>query len=183
MAPPGSVDNEIGIGWSYNRRQGDDCVHRRLAIAALLVAAGLAGGCAAGRASWAAPETRTIYMSTVEYKGSAAVDDEPFPAHSPPPGGGYALRGPADGRWASETYRFEPGMIVVNQGDTVELKIWGVNGASHTSVIEGYGTRFTARRGRLTTVTFTADKAGIFRIVCHDHRPSMEAQLLVLPRK
>ena len=31
------------------------------------------------------------------------------------------------------------------------------------------------------SVTFTADKAGIFRMVCAVHPPSMSADLIVLP--
>lgn len=68
---------------------------------------------------------RTIHMSAVEYKGSAAVDKEPFPHQKPPPGGGYLLTPPQQGQWQTSTYRFEPGYIVVTQGDEVELQIWG----------------------------------------------------------
>lgn len=126
------------------------------------------------------PTKRTIAMSTVEYKGSTSVDKEPFPQEKPPAGGGYLLTPPDKGQWQTSTYRFEPGFIVVNQGDDVELQIWGVNGAHHHTDIEGVGKTFVVRRGQLTTVSFKADKPGIFRIVCHDHQPSMTAQLVVL---
>lgn len=36
-------------------------------------------------------------------------------------------------------------------------------------------------RGQLTMVTFTADKPGVFRIVCDLHRPAMTGTLIVLP--
>jgi len=150
-----------------------------LACAALLGATLLAGSVSSQTATTAGTK-RTIHMSAVEYKGSTDVVKEPFPTVAAPAGGGYLLKAPADGRWENSTYRFEPGLIVANQGDEVELRIWGVNGAKHDTTIEGHDRAFVVRRGQLTTVTFKADKPGIFRIVCHDHQPSMETQLLVL---
>ena len=130
-----------------------------------------------------APTLRTIRMSAVEYKGSTSDEKEPLPDANPPTGGGYLLKAPDKGTWENSSYRYEPGSITINQGDTVKLEIWGVNGASHASEVEGYAKKFVAKRGQLTTVTFVADKPGIFRIVCLDHQPSMESQLVVLPRK
>jgi hypothetical protein len=129
-----------------------------------------------------APTLRTIRMSAVEYKGSTSLEREPFPGTQPPAGGGYLLRAPDKGLWETPSYRYEPGSITVNQGDTVKLEIWGVNGPSHASEVEGYGKTFVAKRGQLTTVTFVADKPGIFRIACQDHTPSMESYLVVLAR-
>ena len=121
-----------------------------------------------------------MYMSAVEYKGGTST--EPFPSATPPPGGGYLIKPPdATGRWETSTYRWEPGVVVANQGDEVELWIWGVNGSQHPSTIEGYVPQFTVTRGNLTVLKFTADKAGTFRITCHAHPPSMEALLKVLP--
>lgn len=129
------------------------------------------------------PTTKTIYMMAIEPKGSTTVIKEPFPLQALPPGGGYALKPPdEDGKWVVETYRWDPSIVVVNQGDEVTLEILGVNGAQHTSHIEGYDIDFTIRRGQLTTVTFVVDKAGTFRIVCDTHTPAMTAQLVVLPR-
>ena len=154
------------------------------ALAAALSILTLAG-CAAVPAGQAvgAPTLRTIRMSAVEYKGTTSVEREAFPGTQPPAGGGYLLKAPDKGAWETSSYRFEPGSITVNQGDTVRLEIWGVNGASHASVVEGYDQAFVVKRGQLSTVTFVADKPGIFRIVCGDHKPAMEAQLVVLARK
>ena len=128
----------------------------------------------------AAGAKKVIYMSAVEYKGG--TNSEPFPAATPPAGGGYVIKAPDDtGRWETSTYRWEPGVVVANQGDEVELWIWGVNGSQHPASIEGYVPEFTVTRGALTTVKFTADKAGTFRITCHVHQPSMEGLLVVLP--
>jgi len=121
-------------------------------------------------------------MSAVEYKGSTEVAKEAFPAAPVPAGGGYVLKPPTDGKWETSTYRWEPGTIVVYQGDEVELQIWGVNGADHPGRIEGYDKTFNVRRGQLTTISFTASRAGVFRILCDVHNPSMTGTLVVLAR-
>ncbi len=127
------------------------------------------------------PTARTIYMAAIEPKGSTTVDKEPFPAQALPEGGGMALKSPdKDGKWEVEIYRWDPGTIVVNQGDEVTLKVLGINGKQHTTTIEGYGQQFTVKRGELTTVSFKADKAGTFKIKCQTHMPTMEADLVVL---
>ena len=127
---------------------------------------------------------RTIYIAAVEAKGGAHVDHEPFPAAAIQEGGGYLLKKPDDkGRWEVSTYRWDPGTIVVNQGDRVTLEIIGINGNEHPFTIEGYWLTGMVRRGQLTRLTFTADKAGIFKIICRTHSPSMQADLVVLANK
>jgi plastocyanin len=129
----------------------------------------------------ATPTAKTIFMAAVEPKGSATVDKEPFPAQALPAGGGMVLKAPdKDGKWEVEIYRWDPGTIIVNQGDGVTLKILGINGKEHITTIEGYGQQFTVKRGELTTVSFKADKAGTFKIKCQTHQPTMEADLVVL---
>ncbi|HUG55512.1 MAG TPA: hypothetical protein VMJ92_00410 [Candidatus Limnocylindrales bacterium] len=145
-----------------------------VAAALVLAACGTSAAPAAGK--------RVVHMSAVEYKGSTEVAKEPFPAAPVPEGDGYRLKEPVDGKWETSTYRWEPGQVIVYQGDQVELHIWGVNGAEHPSTIEGYDRAFTVKRGQLTTVSFTADRAGIFRIICPVHDPSMTGTLIVLPR-
>jgi plastocyanin len=149
----------------------------------LLLAAGLAlmpPGWAQQK-SGASPRERTIYIAAIEPKGSASVDQEPFPSAALPQGGGYALKKPDDkGRWEISTYRWDPATIVVNQGDRVTLEIVGINGDEHPFTIEGYWISDVVRRGQITRVTFTADKAGIFKIICRTHAPSMQADLVVL---
>lgn len=155
--------------------------HTTRLIAAGALAALMTVSCAS--ASAPAATKRTIVMSAVEYKGSTEVAKEPFPAASAPAGGGYKLVAAADGKtWENSTYRWEPGTVVVYQGDDVELQIWGVNGATHPSKIEGYDKTFTVKRGQLTTLSFKADRAGVFRILCDAHAPSMTGTLVVLAR-
>jgi plastocyanin len=129
------------------------------------------------------PDKRVITMLAVEPKGGVTVDKEAFPAQPLPEGGGYILKEPdANGRWEVSAYVFMPSQVIVNEGDEVTLEVVGINGAEHPAVIEGYDVEFTARRGQLTSVTFLADKPGVFRILCDVHHPSMHAELIVLPK-
>ena len=147
----------------------------------LIIVGTLALAACGAPAASSAPAERTIYMAAVEPKGGATVDKEPFPSQSLPTGGGYILKEPnAEGRWEVETYRWDPGTIVVNQGDIVTLEIVGINGTEHPFTIEGYNLSGVVKRGQITRVTFTADKAGIFKLTCGVHLPTMRADLVVL---
>ncbi len=129
------------------------------------------------------PRERTFYMEAIEPKGSASVDQEPFPAESLPEGGGYALKEPNDeGKWEVETYVWSAEQIIVTEGDTVNLEILGINGSKHDASIEGYVDSFVVERGKLTKLSFVADDAGVFAIACRTHPPSMTGELVVLPR-
>lgn len=151
-----------------------------LALVALAVL-GLSA-CAGTAAAKLQPGERTVYLTAIEPKGSTTVDKEPFPEASLPPGGGYGLKPPDDtGTWQVETYVWLPSEITVVEGDKVTLQVLGVNGSIHPSRIEGYGVAFEAKRGQVTTVTFTADKAGVFKIICDAHQPTMTGTLIVLP--
>ncbi len=149
-----------------------------LALPLVVAACGAQGG------TGLTASDRTVYLAAIEPKGTTSVAKEPFPAATLPGGGGYRLEGPdADGNWMVETYRWLPGEITVVQGDKVTLEVLGINGASHPTTIEGYDISFEVKRGQLNSVTFTADKPGIFRIICSAHQPSMTGQLVVLPSK
>jgi len=152
-----------------------------LAVVMLGVIAALLGACAQ---SSAIPATkRHITMTAVEPKGGVNVSQEAFPKDALPGGGGYLLKAPdKDGRWEVSAYRWDPNQIIVNQGDEVTLEILGINGAEHPSVIEGYNINFNVKRGQVTKVTFKADKAGVFKVTCGTHQPSMVGELIVMPR-
>jgi len=115
-------------------------------LAALIVAASayLRWG-AAEAVSGAAGGTRTIHMVTGEFKTTTAEGKE------------------------IEAYRWDPGTIFVNRGERVRLSIYGVNGASHPFYIEGLNVRGEVVKGKETTVTFTANKEGTYRIICLSH--------------
>lgn len=157
---------------------------RRTGIALAFAALALmlvASACSSGGTRLEAGE-RTVYMAAIEPKGTTSVDKEPFPTAPLPAGDGYGLEEPdADGNWVAETYRWLPGEVTVVQGDRVTLEFFGVNGASHPATLEGYGIDFEVKRGQVTRVEFTADRAGIFRFVCKVHQPAMTGTLVVLP--
>lgn len=157
-----------------------------LLVAASILAIAVLAGCAEDQTTSPAgtPAERTIYMAAVEPKGGTTVDKEPFPDIKLPAGGSYILKAPDDtGRWEVETYRWDPGTVVVNQGDKVTLEIIGINGTAHPVRIEGYDVTGVVTRGHITRLAFTADKAGIFKIICDTHQPSMQADLVVLANK
>lgn len=154
-----------------------------VALALTVAAVGEAG-------STAAAGKRTIYMSAVEWKGSATVAKEPYPGTaSLPQGGGYESFAPGSEelkgdktQWAIETYRFDTATVVAYEGEQVTLKIFGVNAAEHPITMPDYKLSFVVKRGVLSTVNFRAKKAGIYPIICVLHQPSHRADLVVLPR-
>lgn len=134
--------------------------------------------------SEALAEKRFFTVAAIEPKGGVTVDKEPFPSETLPGGGGYVLNKPdGNNRWEVSTYLWMPGQIIVNQGDEVTLEFVGINGASHATTIKGFGKSFVLKRGTATRVSFVADKVGVFPIECSTHRPSMTAEIIVLPRK
>ena len=153
------------------------------AVALLAPLALLAAGCGSNDDVSGEPAVRTFYMEAMEPKGSASVEKEAFPDVALPEGGGYVLKEPnAEGKWEVETYTWNPKQIVVTEGDTVNLEILGVNGARHEGSIGEYVESFIVERGKLTSLSFVADRAGVFTIGCATHQPSMTAELVVLPR-
>lgn len=96
-------------------------------------------------AGGAATEPRVIHMVTGEFKSKAPDGSE------------------------MEAYRWDPGTIVVKQGENVELRILGMNGDEHPFVIEGLNIRGEIKKGKETVVTFHAKEEGIYRIVCLTH--------------
>jgi len=153
-----------------------------LAWASLAVLGGVLSG-PAGVPEAAAAE-KVIYMQALEPKGTTSAGKEPFPGNTLPPGGGYVIKPPDKaGKWQVSTYIFHPAQVIVRQGDRVTLKILGINGAKHTVTIDRYQQKgFVITRGRVTTVSFTADRAGSFAIRCSEHPPSMTGELIVLER-
>jgi len=119
---------------------------------------------------------RRVYRGTVRARTKAAYSVD-YEARLP-----EASR-PARGARAFRVNFVDKGRApFVYQGDDVELQIWGVNGKEHPGRIEGYDKAFGVQRGQLTTVSFKADKAGVFRILCDIHNPSMTGTLVVLGR-
>lgn len=75
------------------------------------------------------------------------------------------------------------GPLICKKGDQVKIRL--VNNvkddpAEHGFAIEEFKVQAVVKRGKPETVEFTADKAGIFRSVCHLHLPHVGTQLVVL---
>ncbi|WEK55173.1 MAG: cupredoxin domain-containing protein [Candidatus Cohnella colombiensis] len=68
-----------------------------------------------------------------------------------------------------ESYRWDPGTIVVQKDRPVELRITGINGQSHPFVIEGLDLAGQVQKGKTTIVRFTPKEAGIYTMVCTTH--------------
>ncbi|MEE9586375.1 MAG: hypothetical protein V3W09_05670 [Nitrososphaerales archaeon] len=82
-------------------------------------------------------------------------------------------------------YGFDPGVLVVNQGDIVVITIESVD-AVHGFYIEDYELREDSIAPRSPrTVSFVADRMGMFRIhcssICGPLHPFMMGQLVVQP--
>ncbi|HEX2255477.1 MAG TPA: cupredoxin domain-containing protein [Afifellaceae bacterium] len=138
---------------------------------------------AASMAMQAQAEERFFTVTAIEPKGGVTIDQEPFPGRSLPEGGGYVIKEPdGNGRWEVSAYVWAPAQIVVDQGDEVTLEFVGINGASHPTTIKGLGQSFDLKRGTATRVSFVAGEPGVFPIECDTHRPSMRAEIVVLPR-
>ena len=76
-----------------------------------------------------------------------------------------------------------PGTLVVKKGSKVTLKLVSnvpSDPREHGFAIPAYGIAETVVRGEPKTVEFTADKAGVFPIICHLHPAHVGGQLVVL---
>ena len=150
---------------------------------ALLSSSGCGGDSAAETKAAIPGGDKTIYLTAMEYKGSAEVSKEPFPSAGLPEGGGYGLKDATGDppKWEVEAYAWAPASFTVVEGDSVTLQIIGVNGSKHDAELEGHDQQFTVTRGAISTTTFTAGEPGIYRLVCQTHAPNMTAQMVVLP--
>jgi heme/copper-type cytochrome/quinol oxidase subunit 2 len=68
-----------------------------------------------------------------------------------------------------EVYRWDPGTVSIKQGESIELRILGVNGDHHSFVIEGMDIKGDIIKGKETVVRFTAENEGTYRIICMNH--------------
>jgi nitrosocyanin len=125
-------------------------------VATLLLFASAAFVAAPGPTAWAAddaagPSTSTITVVNLEYQGTKI--------------------------WV-------PGSIVVKKGSQVTLKLINnvpPEGSQHGFTIPAYGVAAVVTMGTPETVTFTADREGIFPLFCQMHPAHVGGQLVVLP--
>lgn len=159
----------------------------------VVVAAGLMLGLTAtGEAAKQRPK-RAVFMSAVEWKGTASVANEAYPGVRSLPcngrGCGYESFAPGDEeldgdqtKWAIETYRFDTSTVVAYAGERLTLNIFGVNARFHDIVIPAFKKQFRVNRGVLSKVTIDVDRPGIYKILCITHPPAHQADLVVLPK-
>ena len=159
-----------------------------VALAVAVVSTGTALVAVSGGEAKGTVNVRQIYMSAVEWKGSASVAKEAYPTAQLPGGGGYEKFEPGSAemagdktKWAIETYRFDTAVVVACAGERVVLNIFGVNSAHHDINIPDFNKSFRVRRGMLARTTFTVKKPGVYPIICITHMPSHRADLVVMP--
>lgn len=79
---------------------------------------------------------------------------------------------------------FQPSVIVVNRGDTVNLHFFNTEpvdeGAQHSFDLEAFNVSEVVDPNSWANVTFVASKAGVFDYSCRFHEPTMRGQLVVL---
>ena len=157
-------------------------------VAIILSAAALMGAALPSTQAIEPAKDRVIWMEAVEYKGSTETAKLAPPQNlatdlaSLGPAYGFKWLEP-DKKWEVAAYAFTPSTVVVNQGDKVTLRIFGVNGDKHTLYVENYAQNIVElNRGRSIDITFTADKPGLFQYVCSNHEPAMRGWLIVNPR-
>ncbi len=76
-----------------------------------------------------------------------------------------------------------PGTLIVKKGEKVKITLINNIKAepnTHGYAIDAYGIKEVVARGEPKTVSFTADKAGVFTIYCQQHPKHIGGQLLVL---
>ena len=75
-----------------------------------------------------------------------------------------------------------PGTITVKKGTKVTIKlINNVPSGQHGFSIPAFNVAEVVDKGETKTVEFTADKAGIFPIICQLHPAHVGGQVVVLP--
>src|SRR6266852_961680 len=175
-------DSHSDVGHDRKSKEAKEMLKQLMNAPIGVVLLGLMATVAASAQAQA--EKRTFTIAAVEMKGGVTVDKEQFPTEALPAGAGYVLNKPDQtGRWEVSVYLWTPSQIIVNQDDDVTLEFVGINGANHPTTIAGYDKSFVLKRGQVTKISFKADKVGLFAIQCGTHKPSMAAELVVLPRK
>jgi plastocyanin len=166
---------------------------RRVLAASALIACALISTSDA-RAQRPPSQSHSIYMTAVEFTGSTTTDKlAPPPVDPTKLSHGYVYKRPgqanpaARDRWEVSTYQFSPSFMTVRQDDSVMLTVFIVNGDHHeVELTDPDGEQIIANtawdRGHEYTAFFQTRKVGTYRLECAVHRPSMTAEIMVLPR-
>ncbi|PYZ94681.1 hypothetical protein CR194_03885 [Salipaludibacillus keqinensis] len=68
-----------------------------------------------------------------------------------------------------ESYRWDPGTLVIPKGEPVTLSIFGVNGKEHPFIIEGTDVTGTVKKGEETVLHLQFNEPGTYRLICTTH--------------
>ena len=140
------------------------------------------------------PTTHLIEVTAFEVKGSTSVDDLAAPDVDPSTfSAGFGYKAPGDydpdnpDKWQVASYMWNPGQMTARQGDTLDLHVFVLNGNTHETFIEDpdgniVGDVVVMNRGREYDLSASLDKAGVYRLICSTHAPTMTAEIVVLPR-
>jgi nitrosocyanin len=75
---------------------------------------------------------------------------------------------------------WEPTSVVAKKGDHVTLRLVNKHADEHGYEIAAFGVKEVVPGDKTATVSFTADRAGVFPIKCHLHPAHVVGQLVVL---
>ncbi len=75
---------------------------------------------------------------------------------------------------------WEPTSITAKKGDRVTLRLINKHADEHGYEIAAFGVKEVVAGDKTASVSFTADKAGVFPIKCHLHPAHVVGQLVVL---
>ena len=164
-----------------------------IAASLILTAMLLFSACAGGAATPPATE-RVFYVNAIEIKGGTSTDSLAAPEIDPKSlGKTFGYKGPGEydpsnpNKWQVASYQYNPSALTVFQGDTVKLVLFVVNGDVHSDRIEDPDGQIvvaeqTHNRGRQYTMSFVAEKAGVYQLRCKEHAEAMRLLITVIPR-
>ena len=138
------------------------------------------------------PVERLIEVTGFEIKGTTNTEDLAVPEVDPSTlSAGYGYKAPGfdednPTNWRVETYIWGPGNMTAFQGDKINLHTFILNGNSHTVRVEGPDGSTVVEdvemnRGRTYNLKFDATQAGVYKLICITHEPTMTADIVVLP--
>jgi len=167
--------------------------HRLIVVGALaVVVAALTIACTSSQSGSSKP--RVVQVTAFELKGSTTAAElapptEDFKKLSD----GYGFKGPGvfepapSTKWEVASYIWSPGEVTAFKGDTLELNFVVINGNKHTVWIEGPDgatvlEETLMQRGREYKKSVKLAKAGVYRLLCNEHDPTMTAEIVALSR-
>lgn len=161
-------------------------------IASVAATAALLLGLAA-TAHGQAGVTREYFITAVEIKGSTTADNLGPPETNPKDlSKGYGFNAPgydssSPQKWEVASYMWTPAMMLAFRGDQVKLTTFVVNGDEHKVWVEGPDgeealPETIINRGREYELSFAVPNAGVYKLICLNHEPTMTGYILTLPR-